>query len=166
MNWNTDRIAQLKELKARGLSAACIAAEMGGGITRNAVIGKLTRLGLGGGPRIARAPRRCAPKPAAPRPRPSRLVVRVGAAPLQVVVAEPAPRIELEPVAAPVIPFGQRCSLMKLREDTCRWPVGDPGTEDFFFCGGKRADGFPYCAWHARLAYLPLGGRRREQAAW
>jgi hypothetical protein len=57
-------------------------------------------------------------------------------------------------------PIGQSCSLLELTDDTCRWPIGDPGSSDAFFCGGKTVEGFPYCSYHVRLAYgsnLPPG---------
>jgi GcrA cell cycle regulator len=59
--------------------------------------------------------------------------------------------------------MGQRCTLLELSEDKCRWPIGDPGSQEFFFCGGKSADGLPYCAYHSRLAYQPVNDRRREK---
>ena len=54
-----------------------------------------------------------------------------------------------------VIPIGQRRTLLELTEETCRWPIGDPGSADFFFCGGQTATGLPYCAYHSRVAYQP-----------
>src|ERR1700680_1872422 len=59
-----------------------------------------------------------------------------------------------------VIPLGQRRSLLELTEETCRWPIGDPGAPDFFFCGGQTVSSLPYCAFHARLAYQPPNARR------
>ena len=54
-----------------------------------------------------------------------------------------------------VIPIGQRRTLLELTEDTCRWPIGDPGSADFFFCGGQPVTSLPYCAYHSRVAYQP-----------
>ena len=54
----------------------------------------------------------------------------------------------------------QRRSLLELTENTCRWPIGDPGNPDFFFCGGQTISSLPYCAFHARLAYQPPNARR------
>jgi GcrA cell cycle regulator len=50
--------------------------------------------------------------------------------------------------------------LLELTENTCRWPIGDPGNPDFFFCGGQTISSLPYCAFHARLAYQPPNARR------
>ena len=52
--------------------------------------------------------------------------------------------------------------MLELNEQTCRWPVGDPGSSDFFFCGGKTITGLPYCAYHSRVAYQPAADRRRD----
>ena len=71
--------------------------------------------------------------------------------------------IDLEPELEPidnVIPLGQRRSLLELTEETCRWPIGDPGTADFFFCGGPTVTSLPYCAYHSRVAYQPANVRR------
>jgi GcrA cell cycle regulator len=58
--------------------------------------------------------------------------------------------------------MSQRLSLLELNEATCHWPVGDPASPDFFFCGGKALTGLPYCAHHSRVAYQPAGDRRRH----
>jgi GcrA cell cycle regulator len=70
---------------------------------------------------------------------------------------------DMEPEAEPidnVIPLGQRRSLLELTEDTCRWPIGDPGSPDFYFCGGPAITSLPYCAYHSRVAYQPANARR------
>ena len=53
-----------------------------------------------------------------------------------------------------------RRTLLELNEETCRWPIGDPGHPDFFFCGGQTITGLPYCAYHSRVAYQPAHMRR------
>ena len=71
--------------------------------------------------------------------------------------------LDMEPEAQPidnVIPIGQRRSLLELTEDTCRWPIGDPGSADFYFCGGPAVTSLPYCAYHSRVAYQPANVRR------
>jgi GcrA cell cycle regulator len=60
-----------------------------------------------------------------------------------------------------IIPMGQRRTILELTEDTCRWPIGDPGSVDFFFCGGNTLNTLPYCAYHSRVAYQPANDRRR-----
>ena len=156
MSWTDERIETLKKLWSDGLSASQIAAALGG-ITRNAVIGKVHRLGLSG-----RAKSPAAAEPRARKPRSHAALLRV---------ARPAVRgnnalaYEFEPEAEPepidnVIPLGQRRSLIELSEETCRWPIGDPGSPDFFFCGGHALTGLPYCSYHSRIAYQPPNARR------
>jgi len=73
--------------------------------------------------------------------------------------------VEAEPVTYDnVVPMSQRLSLLELNEATCHWPVGDPSSPDFFFCGGKALSGLPYCAQHSRVAYQPAADRRRAPA--
>ncbi len=119
LTWTDDRVEQLKKLWESGLSASQIAAELGN-VTRNAVIGKVHRLGLSG--------RAKSPSSAVPRQR----------------------------------PMSQRLSLLELNEATCHWPIGDPSSSEFFFCGGKALTSLPYCAYHSRVAYQPASDRRRQ----
>ncbi|WP_407157818.1 GcrA family cell cycle regulator [Bradyrhizobium sp. STM 3557] len=163
LTWSDDRVEQLKKLWEAGLSASQIAAELGN-VTRNAVIGKVHRLGLSG---RAKSPATTAPRQRKATPRPAQQMMRV---------ARPVSRgntalahvfeIEVEPDPVTfdnVVPMGQRRSLLELNEATCHWPVGDPSSPDFFFCGGKALSGLPYCAQHSRLAYQPAADRRRQQ---
>lgn len=158
VTWDDQRIEQLKKLWSDGLSASQIAAELGG-VTRNAVIGKVHRLGLSG---------RAKSKPAAvARPRakvvkaPTRTTTVVARGNLATVEVE-----ELVPVVLPVrenvvIPMSRRISIMELREGVCRWPLGDPLQSDFAYCGGDCSVGRTYCDAHSRLAYQPQNDRRR-----
>lgn len=59
------------------------------------------------------------------------------------------------PVPDIVDPPG-KYTLMDLDKDMCKWPVGDPTSSDFGFCGDPRVEGRPYCACHARRANIPL----------
>ncbi len=157
MNWTDERVETLKKLWGDGLSASQIAGELGG-ITRNAVIGKVHRLGLSG---RAKSPSSTAPRPRKPRaphmlrmPRPA---IRGNTALAQAFEYE----VEAEPeLIENIIPLGQRRSLLELTEETCRWPLGDPGTADFFFCGGQTLATGPYCSYHSRVAYQPAHLRR------
>jgi GcrA cell cycle regulator len=167
MNWTDERVELLKKLWSEGLSASAIAAELGG-VTRNAVIGKVHRLGLSG---RAKAPapqpqRRVKPTRAPSHPmRASAPFVRGNTA----LAADHAPVLEaeVEPERQPaddvVIPLSERVTIMELREQMCRWPLGDPGREDFRFCGGRIAPGGPYCSHHAAIAYQPVLDRRRDR---
>ena len=72
--------------------------------------------------------------------------------------------IEADPVAYDnVVPMSQRLSLLELNEATCHWPVGDPSSPEFFFCGGKPLTGLPYCGYHSRVAYQPANERRKDR---
>ena len=71
--------------------------------------------------------------------------------------------LEPDPIAYDnVVPMSQRLSLLELNEATCHWPIGDPASSDFFFCGGKALASLPYCAHHSRIAYQPAADRRRQ----
>jgi GcrA cell cycle regulator len=161
MSWTDERVELLKKLWSDGLSASQIAAELGG-ITRNAVIGKVHRLGLSG--------RAKSTSSAAPRQRKARApshMMRIGRPAIRGNTAL-AHAYEVETEAEPelldnVIPIGQRRTILELNEQTCRWPVGDPSSGDFFFCGGNTLDGLPYCAYHSRVAYQPASDRRRDK---
>jgi len=164
MTWTDERVEQLKKLWSDGLSASQIAAELGG-ITRNAVIGKVHRLGLSG---RTKAPSAAAPRQRKPRAnhmlRVQRPVVRGNTALAQSFAYDYEPEAEEAPVEN-VIPMGQRRTLLELNEQTCRWPIGDPATQDFYFCGGHAMTGMPYCAYHSRIAYQPPAARRDKRAA-
>ncbi len=158
MTWTDERVEMLKKLWGDGLSASQIAAELGG-ITRNAVIDKVHRLGLSG--------RAKSPSSAAPRPRKARThshMLRVSRPAMRGNTAlAQAYDYELEPepeLIENIIPLGQRRTLLELTEETCRWPIGDPGTAEFFFCGGQSVPSGPYCSYHSRVAYQPANIRR------
>lgn len=159
MTWTDERVELLKKLWADGLSASQIAGELGG-ITRNAVIGKVHRLGLSG---RAKSPSSSAPRARKPRShmlRVSRTAIRGNTALALAYDIEPEPEPEL---VDSIIPMEQRRTLLQLNEETCRWPVGDPAGADFFFCGGPPATGLPYCPHHSRVAYQPAVDRRRDR---
>ena len=161
LTWSDDRVEQLKKLWESGLSASQIAAELGN-VTRNAVIGKVHRLGLSG---RAKSSSSASPRPRKPRS-PSHML-RIGRASIRGNTAL-AHAYDFELEAEPelidnIIPIGQLRTILELNEQTCRWPVGDPGSNDFFFCGGNTVAGLPYCAYHSRVAYQPAGERRRDK---
>jgi GcrA cell cycle regulator len=165
MSWTDERVEQLKKMWLDGLSASQIANELGHGVSRNAVIGKVHRLGLSGrakspAPAAVARPRKDEPARSAPTPAP----VTHGALALAMDVRPapaPAPRVAAEDV---VIPISERVTIMDLREAMCRWPLGDPTNPDFRYCGAKMQIGAgPYCLAHARIAYQPVQDRRRER---
>jgi GcrA cell cycle regulator len=159
MTWTDERVENLKKMWGDGLSASQIAAQLGG-ITRNAVIGKVHRLGLSG---RAKSPSSAAPRQRKARPhshllRVSRPSIRGNTALAHAYDLD----IESEPeMVNNIIPLGQRRTILELTEETCRWPIGDPGSADFFFCGGQTVTSLPYCSYHSRVAYQPAGDRRR-----
>ena len=166
-SWTEDRVETLKKLWADGLSASQIAGELGG-ITRNAVIGKVHRLGLSG---RAKAPSSSVPRARKPRApsqftRTVRSATRGNTALARHAFAYLDSEQEQEPEPEfldNIIPIAQRCTILQLTDATCHWPVGDPAAADFFFCGGKTLTSLPYCAHHSRIAYQPVQDRRRDR---
>ncbi len=175
MNWTDERVERLKRLWSEGLSASQIAAQLGG-VSRNAVIGKVHRLNLpgrakaGGSSAASRAAKRPAP---APRPAnyPSRVTTRTvaraaGSTMLKEEIdVDGVETIEIRPVGNVILPISRKLVLTELTERTCKWPIGDPMKDDFHFCGCESADTSPYCSYHAKLAYQPVGERRKAANA-
>ena len=193
MSWTDDRVELLKKMWGEGQSASQIAKELGG-VTRNAVIGKVHRLGLSNRTATTTASATAAApkpepkaKPAAPKadakPKPAPKPAEPAA---EAEEAEAAPKPNL-PARKQIIPAGQplppqpsaneispealakvseiekkakRLSLMELTERTCKWPVGDPATDDFWFCGLPVQAGKPYCEAHVGVAFQPMSSRR------
>jgi GcrA cell cycle regulator len=162
MAWTDERVELLKKLWSEGLSASQIAGRLGG-ITRNAVIGKVHRLGLSGRATTSRmtgSRQRSRITPARRIAKPK--FAQVGNVALRALYqpdAEPfVPQIEeLE------IPVAERKSLQDLTECSCRWPIGDPQTAEFHFCNRNKVAGLPYCEVHSRRAFQPPQTRRRER---
>jgi GcrA cell cycle regulator len=148
--WTAERVELLKIHFAAGLSCREIADDIG--VSRNAVIGKLSRLNLTR--EKAGAAQRPARTDAANGPRP-RSVPRLQYPLRQKLYAEPQAAANDEPIHN-----AHRCSLLDLSEERCRWPISTPGAADFCFCGNPPIKGLPYCAGHTRLAYRP-GSRQR-----
>ena len=167
MAWTDDRVEMLKKLWMEGLSASQIANRMGG-VTRNAVIGKVHRLGLSGRATTSRVSRPRTRKPRAPSNPVTNVFRSAGNTALKA-DQDLAPDYKPEPEPAIIqelqIPPGERASILTLNENTCRWPIGDPEEEDFYFCGRPPAPNLPYCQHHVRIAYQPAQDRRRKRAA-
>ena len=167
MSWTDDRVELLKKLWLDGRSASQISNELGGGVTRNAVIGKVHRMGMSGRTKTPEMPVASAkPKDrqqARPQvSRPTGPVVRGNLA----LALTPAPAIKPTPRSSDnvVIPISERVTLMELREAMCRWPLGDPTQPDFRFCGIRSPGSLgPYCKHHCTIAYQPAQDRRRER---
>jgi GcrA cell cycle regulator len=163
MDWTTEAIERLKALWAEGHSTAEIGRRMG--ISKNAVVGKAHRLTLPARPSPIRrdAAPRPAPLPRAPRPSPM---------PLQRLAAAPAPRPAAPPAPAAPPPVAATAPVLRsfpaarprIGARSCCWPLGEPGTQGFRFCGGDPMAGKPYCAEHAALAYVKPRDRREDAA--
>lgn len=178
MSWTDERVETLKKMWSEGQSASQIAKELGG-VTRNAVIGKVHRLGLSNraGASSTPAPERKsakaesapAAKPAA-KSAPQEKVIEVTVTPRKPIVPAGQP-LPPQPSANEISPetlanvrevekTSKKISLMDLTERTCKWPVGDPATEDFWFCGLAVQQGKPYCEAHVSVAFQPMSSRR------
>ena len=187
MSWTDERVELLKKMWGEGQSASQIAKELGG-VTRNAVIGKVHRLGLsnraGGGSSASTAKADAKPKTAPkakaePKPQPkTEPAVKPVPAP-ETKAAVPA-RKQIIPAGQPLPPQpsaneispealakvnevekkAKKISLMELTERTCKWPVGDPATDNFWFCGLPVQQGKPYCEAHVGVAFQPMSSRR------
>ncbi len=159
MSWTDDRVTTLKKLWLDGLSASQIAKQLGG-VTRNAVIGKVHRLGLSG----RAAPSQPA-RPAFKAPRPARpAATTMPSAPRRVIAAEPAslPAVAQQP-SVPAFRAEEpgSATVLTLGAHMCKWPIGDPSTDGFTFCGRRSSDG-PYCNEHARVAYQPQQTKKKS----
>ena len=167
MSWTNERIELLQKLWLEGWSASRIARELACGITRNAVIGKVYRLGLSGrvnarsGKVPASRPHQKAPRRPAHRHANSlRIAGNTALAFHSFVIEAPAP----QKVRDVVVPISEPVTISELRESMCRWPIGDPAQPDFRFCGAKKLPGQgPYCACHAGIAYQTQHDRRHER---
>jgi len=193
MSWTDERIETLRKLWLAGSSASQIAKQLSNGMTRNAVIGKVHRLGLSGRVKPlpdckeilaeAKAPAVKFPNcsqhilmPRQPQPQQERSIAsRPQMAPvshgntalaydeLEVIETGRAPCVQIA-LDDVVIPISQRVTIMELHESMCRWPLGDPAMQEFRFCGTRIAGREgSYCAHHARIAYQPHHERRRER---
>lgn len=150
-SWSEDRVTRLKTLWLAGHSASAVARQLGG-VTRNAVIGKVHRLGLSGRAQ-ASAPARMPRPPTKPVQRARRPALIVAGAPT------PHPARAVSP-AAPA-PAGPRTPLLRLSACSCRFGLGDPRDETFGFCGATKVRG-SYCARHAEIAYQPPSPTRAK----
>jgi GcrA cell cycle regulator len=141
--WTPERIEQLKSYVTTGMTCSQIAAAIG--VSRNAVIGKIHRLGLSSGrPAGASTRANCPPRARHPRGPTQRRLLRLafGRAPL------------LDEVLSDVVVISTHpCSLIDIDAHQCRWPIGDPASTHFLFCGNDAIAGFTYCVGHARMAY-------------
>jgi len=163
MGWTDERVETLKKLWLDGLSASQIAKQLGG-VTRNAVIGKVHRLGLSGRATPSQPTRPVFKAPRPPRPLTANPPIqrRAPAEPLVVVAAAPP-----QPVALPATFVEQpgTATVLTLGAHMCKWPIGDPSTDEFRFCGRRSSPEGPYCIEHAAVAYQPHQSKKKNSAS-
>ncbi|WP_375660459.1 GcrA family cell cycle regulator [Bartonella sp. CL71SXKL] len=175
MGWTCERVELLKKLWSEGLSASQIAAQLGG-VSRNAVIGKVHRLKLPGRGKTAQGSTRAQKTPvgssssSSPRVRRNTSTVSpINTSSVSIeetalkteFVVEDVKEVDMSTKSNVVVPISRQLNLLQLSENTCRWPVGDPLSADFHFCGADSDESSPYCAFHAKLAFQPISERRR-----
>lgn len=151
--WTPRRVTSLRSLWSQGLSASEIVGQLGAGISRSAILGKVYRLGLSG--RARKVPQSVAAKPRPASEKTIRIKSEDGR-------FEPLGEVTSADDLA--IPVEQRKALLDLHNTSCRWPVGDPANGSFFFCGADLANllnNRPYCAHHAGRARAGYGMRVR-----
>ena len=157
--WTDERVATLRKLWTDGLSASQIAKQLGG-VTRNAVIGKVHRLGLAGRATPSRPAKRIVRNNITNRPR-----LMTGAPSRPRTIPSLAPLAELPPPLEPMAQAdGSVASVLTVTDRMCKWPIGDPTDTKFAFCGRESCDG-PYCSEHARLGFQPTRPRQRKPAS-
>ena len=172
--WTEDRVGALKKLWLEGQSASQIAKALGGGVTRNAVIGKVHRLGLSGRaapsqpartsfrttrPSTSKAAAAAdAPAAAEAAPAPAAKPMQAPSAPRRIEAVAPRPVMAAPTPSAPTVAqtpeLPGTATVLTLGAHMCKWPIGDPSSRDFSFCGRRASEGV-YCGEHARVAYQP-----------
>ena len=163
MGWTDERVETLKKLWLDGLSASQIAKQLGG-VTRNAVIGKVHRLGLSGRATPSQPARTVFKSPRPPRPLTANPPIQRRAAPAPFArVASP----QAHPVAlpTPLVEQPGTATVLTLGAHMCKWPIGDPSTEEFRFCGRRSSSDGPYCIEHANVAYQPQQSKKKNSAS-
>ena len=175
MSWTEEKVELLRQLWLDGKSASQISAALGAGLTRNAVIGKVHRLGLAGRARSPTA--QCAASasgvvraPAAARRATARPAAHIAGATMVRGNTALALAAEADLEAQParlaeeiVVPMSLKVTIVDLKESMCKWPLGDPTSTEFRYCGSPAYSSGPYCQHHGKLAYQPVQDRRRER---
>ena len=196
MSWTDERVEMLKTMWGEGKSASQIAKELGG-VTRNAVIGKVHRLGLSNRtapPKAAKektSAKETSAKATKPAAKAAPAAEKAAPAAEKPAAASVSPAQAVTPARKAIVPAGQplppqpstseiseealanvqavekkakKLKLMELTEKTCKWPIGDPATEEFWFCGHAVQSGKPYCEAHTAVAFQPMSSRRDRRA--
>ena len=187
MAWTEDRVEKLKSMWTDGNSASQIAKELGG-VTRNAVIGKVHRLGLSNRAGSIKTKR---DKPSLRTSKKSQtknssskiktvidthIPEKNAIIPMRKPILTPGQPLPPQPSANEISPEAlatvkevekgaKKLSLLELTEKTCKWPIGDPATDEFWFCGLTTQTGKPYCEAHVGVAFQPVSNRRERRAS-
>jgi GcrA cell cycle regulator len=191
MSWTDDRVEILKKLWVEGQSASQIAKELGG-VTRNAVIGKVHRLGLSNRATSSSSSKSDTKSKTSVKSMSDtkRVSNKTSTSKVTSANSPSEPRSNVTSLRRQIIPAGQplppqpsaneispealarvseiekkakKISLLELTERTCKWPVGDPATEEFWFCGLPSQAGKPYCEAHVGVAFQPMSQRRERR---
>ena len=148
MSWTEEKVNKLKELWGKGKTASQIA-EIIGGITRNAVIGKAHRLNLS-----AKIKTRTASSNetynASTEQKNNKIIKRGRRSKFKSLIIEK----DFEPENPK--------QLEELDDNSCKWPIGHPNEEDFYFCGRTSLKDFSYCKLHLLYAYQPKGKKEEN----
>ena len=205
MAWTEERVKKLTLLWKSGNSASKIAIELGEGVSRNAVIGKIHRLGLsergsgsnGNGPKIKEkkikninlaehqnskvsdlensleASTQRKGKKRGRKPSIKNLTNNENKSTLGFNANENSSLetgeidAEIDKVALKnmmeIEKKAKKLNLLELTEKTCKWPIGDPATSEFWFCGHPSEQGKPYCETHISIAFQPIATRRDKK---
>lgn len=135
MEWSPETIDVLTRMWRAGHTAREISEYLGAGCTRNAVIGKANRLGLS-------------------QPTRSSVTRQQNRQAREAALSREQPTVVASPGA----------TILTLTTSCCRWPIGDPGTPSFRFCGARAVAGQPYCEAHARMAYQPASSQKGQKS--
>ena len=145
--WDEVKIKLLKESWGK-LTASQIAVKIGGGVSRNAVIGKAHRLNL----QARAASRKSLPKANTENNKSEVKTQKLGRkARFRALLLDK--NFEQE----------NPKKLEELTDETCRWPIGHPYEEKFYFCGRKSMEKFPYCKLHVLYAFQPKNAKEEDQ---
>ena len=195
-SWDNNILKKLKALMGKGLSTSEIGKRLG--LSKNAVVGKLHRLGWNSKaieePRPAATKKTAVKKPAAKKivakkesvkPAAKKVATPKKAATVTTAKKKPASKVASKPVKKPVKAVAPKkeaeapkkkavgraitgrnnnmgvhqrvvqhaLEMANLKPDQCRWPIGDPDSEGFHFCGAPVFVGKPYCYEHCKQAY-------------
>ena len=139
MSWTPEKVEKLKELWGKGNTASEIA-QILGGVTRNAVIGKAHRLNLSGKIQTKKSSTLSASNNDN-ESKISRKNLRRGKFKSLIIDKDFEPENPKK--------------LEELGDKNCRWPIGHPEEENFYFCGRNPIEGFSYCKLHILYAFQP-----------